>query len=83
MSTAKCLHCEISEIIMRRQTEGEEVCVHTIGKICEVIADIAASNEPRSGLAFAAARGFLARFEQDICSGKYRTDRELVEGTLQ
>lgn len=73
-----CLHCEISELMMRRQAAGEVVDVDTIGRLCEVIADVAASHDADAPQIFAAARTFLARFERDVADGTFTKDRAVV-----
>lgn len=68
--------------MMRRHAAGEKVSVETIGKICEVIADIAASqpaaDQPN---VFQTAAYFLAKFSADIASGEYGKNAERVDHT--
>jgi hypothetical protein len=78
MADRLCLHCEISEILMRRQQAGEVVDERTIGRLCEVIADIANSNPEGPVDAFKFAHDFLVRFEAQIASGQFETSHELV-----
>ena len=72
-----CLHCAISVMLLEREELGLAITPHEIGKICEVIADIAAS-VPEPASVFAIAREFLARFDLDIASGTYSQGREIV-----
>jgi hypothetical protein len=76
----KCLHCEISMILVRRQREGETASASVIGKICEVIGDIAASDQAAAPTVFSIAREFLNCFEQEITTGDYQASRQLIEG---
>lgn len=74
-----CLHCAISVMLLEREKIGLAITPHEIGKICEVLADIAASL-PANGTAdvFAITRDFLARFESAIAAGTYGQGRKLV-----
>lgn len=80
MAERLCLHCEISELLMRRQQAGEIVDAQTIGHLCEVVADIAVSLKALDGATdtFACAHDFLVRFEAQIEAGTYAVGKELV-----
>jgi hypothetical protein len=74
----RCLHCEISELMQRRQAQGERVAPDVIGKLCEVIADIAASDPAAANNVFRYARSYLDHFECKIAAGTYGDGGELV-----
>jgi hypothetical protein len=76
--TLPCLHCEISELLQRRQAQGEPVDPDVIGKLCEVIADIAASDPAQAPAILRTAFVFLSRFGSEIAAGTYNNGRELI-----
>lgn len=68
-----CLHCEISHMLMRRQAAGEPVNEQMIGEICQVLADMAASQPYLMGAGHVmhVASQFLTRFLLEILDGTY------------
>lgn len=77
-----CLHCEISELIKRREAAGEERGVETIARICEVLGDIASALDQHGNKCpaevFKLARQFLDRTEREIASGAFGRRKTLV-----
>lgn len=75
-----CLHCEISELMMRRQAAGEKLSVQVLGAVCEVIADMGLSVDPGERTAFfEAACAFLDKFEGEISAGTFKVGVERVD----
>jgi hypothetical protein len=73
-----CLHCAISVMLLERERLGLAIAPREIGKICEVIGDIAASIPDQGPQVFQIARDLLNRFERDIAAGTYSAGRELI-----
>lgn len=79
--TERCLHCEISAELMPH-FEGRPA-LENVGRLCEVIADIA-SSAPEEGRALFCARAqtIFATMMREVVDGSYKTGPDTIPSEI-
>lgn len=77
----RCLHCEISAELMPHFEHRP--ALENVHKLCEVIADIAASAPAeRRALFCGRAQTILATFMREVADGSYKTGPDVIPSEI-